>query len=125
MDVAQRDLVADVADAQVRQVRLRDRLVHGLVLLDAPQKVRLRGVARHVLVVRVARAHLERDVRRDDRRVVAHALEEDDDDAFLLGDALLDLGSTDKLVGVSSAMRGRCIPTAACAISSICGGSLS
>lgn len=92
VDAADGCLVADVGDANVRQVRLGDRLVDGLVGADAPQKVRLGLRARHVLVVRVARAHLERDVRRDDRRVVAHRLEEDHEEALLPRDALLDLG---------------------------------
>ena len=46
---------------------------------------------RHVLVVRVARGHLQRDVRRDDCRVVADRLEEDHGEALLARDALLDL----------------------------------
>ena len=90
-DVVHDDLVADVDDLEVRDARLRDRLVDGLVRADAPQEVCLRLLRRHVLVVRVARGHLQRDVRRDDRRVVADRLEEDHGEALLARDALLDL----------------------------------
>ena len=107
MNVAQRDLVADVADAEVAEARLCDRLVHGLVLLDAPQEVALSVLARHVLVVRVARGHLERDVRRDHRGVVAHGLEEDDDDALLLRHALLDLCAADRALSRRPVARGK------------------
>ena len=93
MNMTQRDLVTDVAYTQVRQVRLCDRLVHGLVLLDTSQEVALRVLAGHVLVVGVSGRDFERDVGGDDRGVVAHGFEEDDDDAFFFGAALFDFGS--------------------------------
>ena len=93
-DMVHDDPVADVDDLEVRDARLSDRLVHGLVRADASQEVRLRLLRRHVLVVWVARGHLQRDVRRNDRRIVAERLEEDHSEALLAGDTLLDLVST-------------------------------
>lgn len=87
------DLAPDVRDAQVREVRLGDRLVHLLVLRDAAQEVALRDLARHVLVVGVAGADLQVDVRGDNGRVVAEGLEKDHDDALFFRDARFDFGS--------------------------------
>ena len=56
-----------------------DGLVHRLVLADAALKVGLGLLTRHVLVVRVARGDLQRDVRGDDRGVVADGREQNEE----------------------------------------------
>ena len=91
MDMTQRDLAPDVLDPEVREVRLSDRLIHSLVLANAPLEVGFGLLSRHVLVVRVTGRDLEGDIGGDENRVVAYRLKEDDDEARLAGYSFDDL----------------------------------
>jgi len=95
------DLVPDVGDSEVGEVGLRDRLVDGFVLFDAPQKVSLRVFGGRVLVIRVAHANFQRDVRSDDSRVVAERLEEYKGHPFLFGHPSLNRSSVENAVSGS------------------------
>jgi len=93
------DLIPDVFYFEVREVRLRvrDRLVNGFVLLDAPEEVPLRVFARRVLVVGVTHTNFQRDVGSDDSRVVADRLEEYEGHPILFGHPSLNRSSAEML----------------------------
>lgn len=91
MYAAQGNLVADVVDSDAAQVWLCDGFVHSLILLNAPQEVPFRVLARHVLIIGIAGRDLERDVRSNNCRVVTKRLQEDDMNAVLACHPLLDL----------------------------------
>lgn len=71
VDMAYDHLRADVDDFKVRQVRLRDALVRGLVLADAVEEISQGLLVRHVLVVGIASGHFKRNIRGDDFGIIA------------------------------------------------------
>ena len=79
-------------------MRLCDRLVNSLILLNAPEEVPLGSFRRHVLVIGIAHANFQRDVGSDDRRVVADRLEEYEGHPYFFCDPSLNGGSAEGAV---------------------------
>jgi len=76
IDSVQNDLAPNIDYLQIREVRLRNRLVHSLVFFYAAKEVGFglfRGSGR---IVRVPRTNFERNVRGNDSRVVTRRLDE-------------------------------------------------
>ena len=78
VNMAQCDLVADVLDPQVGQMGLGNGLVYSFVLADTSLEIRFGLLARHILVVGIARRDLKCDVGGDDSGIVANRFQEDE-----------------------------------------------
>lgn len=81
---------------------LGDCLVHLLVLRNAAQEISLGLLGRRVLIVRIARRHLETDIGGDYCWIVANRLEEDQMDPFFLCNTLFDPSPERPLIQVNS-----------------------
>jgi hypothetical protein len=71
LDTINRDLPPNIQDPTETDLGFRNRLIDRLVGCYTFSEIRLGLGFRHVLVVRIARLDFERDVRSDDRGVVA------------------------------------------------------
>ena len=64
-------LLPDVDYLKVREVRLCNGLINGLIFLDTPEEIPLRIFRRHVLVIWITHADFQRDIGSDNVRVIA------------------------------------------------------
>ena len=76
VDAIQNNLTPDIDYLEIREVRFGNRLVNSLVLLYAAKEIKFGHFWRGPRVVGVPRANLERDVRGDNNRVIAHGFDE-------------------------------------------------
>lgn len=94
LDSIDRYLSSDIHDPAKADPRLRNRLIHALVLLDSFPEITFSVLFGHASVIRIARGDLERNVGGDDSRVVAVGFEEEQLEVGLLGETCLDLGAS-------------------------------
>jgi hypothetical protein len=94
-------LFSDVDYLKVREVRLCNGLIYGLIFLNTPEEIPLRVFGRHVLIIWITHADFQRDIGGDDVRVIADGFQKYERHPFLFSNPLLDIGPAEGAVSDS------------------------
>lgn len=92
VDMTECNLITNVPNSQIREVRLCNGLIYGFIFFYPTQEVLLGCLTRHVFIIGITRADLQGDVGGYNGWVIADGLKKDDYDPSFLGNSLFELG---------------------------------